>query len=261
MNRKKFIKKVLYDVASYLYEKDNYDATHTYGKGYLANADILAHNFICDAIIERFPKDIIYSEEDEGAFTNKINKNSFFWVLDPICGSANYIKKFPFYVHSISVFDKNGVLYSGIYDPNHDDLFLADRQVTKLNDVVVNVSDVKKLNDALISINCNQSYWGKEKTNLVKLVSQFAPPTTRRLHILESANLELAYVSCGRLDAYVNPDDKLWDIAAGSLMINSAGGKTTLLSGKLYPPSTKSIGVIASNNYLNPIIDKIYKSD
>ena len=42
MNRKKFIKKVLYDVASYLYEKDNYDATHTYGKGYLANADILA---------------------------------------------------------------------------------------------------------------------------------------------------------------------------------------------------------------------------
>ena len=58
------------------------------------------------------------------------------------CGSANYIKGFPFYVHAVSVFDKDGVLFSGIYHPNCDDLFLADRSETTLNAKVVNVSNV-----------------------------------------------------------------------------------------------------------------------
>ena len=258
-NRKFFIKEVLKEVSHYLSKKNNYKSKHTYKKGYLLDADILAHNFIWSAIQEHFPKDLIFSEEDEKSFSKKINNDSFLWMIDPICGSANYIKGFPFYVHAVSVFDKNGVLFSGIYHPNCDDLFLADRNETTLNDKVVSVSNVKRLDEALVSINCNQADWERKNYNLVKLVEYLAPPRTRRLHILESANLEMAYVSCGRLDAYINPDDKIWDIAAGSLMIDSAGGKTKLVNGELYPPSNNNIGIIASNNYLLDQINNLLK--
>ena len=260
-NRKFFIKEVLKEVSHYLSKKNNYKSKHTYKKGYLLDADILTHDFICSAIQEHFPKDLIFSEEDEKSFSKKINNDSFLWMIDPICGSANYIKGFPFYVHAVSVFDKNGVLFSGIYHPNCDDLFLADRNETTLNDKVVSVSNVKRLDEALVSINCNQADWERENNNLSKIVNLFSPPVTRRLHILESANLEMAYVACGRLDAYINPDDKVWDIAAGSLMISSAGGDTHLLNGELFPLSKENIGVIAANNYLVDAIRNIFNGN
>jgi len=257
-NRKLFIKKVLIDVAKYLSILNNRKAAHTYKKGYLADADILAHKFISDAIQREFPNDLIFSEEDEDFFDNELKENSYFWMIDPICGSANFIKGFPFYVHALSVFDKDGVLYSGVYHPDCNDLFLADRKETTLNGRNVNVSKIKNLNEALLAINCNQADWKRENTNLTNIVNLFTPPITRRLHILESANLEMAYVACGRLDAYINPDDKVWDIAAGSLMISSAGGRVKLLKGELYPPSTNNIGVIASNNYLMNAIRNVF---
>ena len=252
---------MLKEVSNYLSKKNNYKSKHTYKKGYLLDADILAHNFICSAIQEHFPNDLIFSEEDEKSFSKKINNDSFLWIIDPICGSANYIKGFPFYVHAVSVSDKDGVLFSGIYHPNCEDLFLADRYKTTLNGNVVSVSNIQNLNEALVSINCNQADWKRKKSNLQSMVEYFAPPTSRRVHILESANLEMAYVACGRLDAYINPDDKVWDIAAGSLMISSAGGCTSLLNGELFPPSTNNIGVIASNNYLMNAIKNVYKVD
>lgn len=257
-NRKHFIKKILVDVANYLSAKNNHKALYTYKKGYLADADIIAHEFICNAVKKEFPEDLVYSEEDGKSFSNETQKDSFLWMIDPICGSANYIKGFPFYVHAISVSDIDGVLYSGVYHPGCNDLFLADRKKTTLNGKNVNVSKIKNLDEALIAINCNQADWNRGKNNLSNMVNLFAPPITRRLHILESANLEMAYVSCGRLDAYINPDDKVWDIIAGSLMISSAGGITSLLGSNLFPPSTNNIGVIASNNYLSIAIKNVF---
>ena len=74
-----------------------------------------------------------------------------------------------------------------------------------MNEEIVKVSNVKNLNNALITINCNQANWQEKNSHLVNLVKYFAPPITRRLHILESANLEMAYVACGKIDAYINP--------------------------------------------------------
>ena len=208
-----------------------------------------------------FPSDIIYSEEDENFISNEVQPDSFLWMIDPICGSANFIKKFPFYVHALSVIDEKGVLYSGVYHPGCNDLFLADRKETTLNGNVVSISNIRNLNEALVSINCNQADWERENNNLSNIVNLFSPPITRRLHILESANLEMAYVACGRLDAYINPDDKVWDIAAGSLMISSAGGQTHLLNRELFPFSKENIGVIAANNYLMGAIKNVFNGN
>ncbi len=256
-NRKNFIAKILKEVDSFLSEKNRRSSVYRPQKGYLADADILSHKFISDAIKEFYPNDIIFSEEDKEHSASKINEGSYLWMIDPICGTSNYVKGFPFYVHAISVFDSKGVLFSGIYHPGCNELFLADRKKTELNNKLVTVSKVAKLEEALISLNCNQSNSLKNEPNLIDLIQTFSPPRIRRVHILESANLEMAYVACGRLDAYVNPDDKIWDIAAGSLMINSAGGKTKVLNGTLESFSDKNIGIIASNKHLISEIKKM----
>ena len=94
-----------------------------------------------------------------------------------------------------------------------------------------------------------QAAWMDEGLKITNLVNKFMPPITRRVRILESANLELAYVACGRLDAYINPEDKVWDIAAGSLMIASAGGRTKILQGSISTLKNCK-GIVASNQFL-----------
>lgn len=257
-----FIGEVLRDVAKYLEKKNNSKSTYSYEKGYLAEADILVHNNISHAILEYFPDDLVYSEEDETSFSYQIPDDSYLWMIDPICGSANYTKGFPFYVHALSVFDKEGVLYAGVYHPKCDELFLANRHETTLNGSRVQVSNIQNLDEALVAVNCNQAAWKRKDPSLNSLVDHYAPPVTRRIHILESANLEMAYVACGRLDAYINPDDKIWDIAAGLLMISSAGGKTKIMNGSLIPPFDNNMGIIATNNFLMESIEgHLFKSN
>ena len=134
---------------------------------------------------------------------------------------------------------------------------MADRFETTLNGEEVQTSRIKKLDEALISLNCNQSAWMDGGLTITDLVKKFHPPITRRIHILESANLELAYVACGRLDAYLNPEDKVWDIAAGSLMIASAGGDTKILQG-LISTLEHCKGIIASNHFLMESLSEIF---
>ncbi|MAX49408.1 MAG: hypothetical protein CMD75_01065 [Gammaproteobacteria bacterium] len=252
MDRQTFIQTILPKVSSHIKANENFSARYSYEKGYLAEADLLANTFIIGAIKEYFPEDLVLSEEENKGynFNDFDSDNKYLWIIDPICGSTNFLKRFPFYVHAISVADKKGVLYSGIYDPSHNELFLADRNRATLNGEEIATSGVAELNKSLVSLNCNQSDWDREDVNLPKLINKLAPPMTRRLHVIESANLEIAYVACGRLDAYINPHDKIWDIAAGSLMIKSAGGQIKLFSGNLFPPTRENLGVVATNEFL-----------
>lgn len=226
-------------------------------KGYTASSDILVHNFIKSNIYSIFPNDLIYSEEDNDLFSCNQENSKYVWVLDPICGTANFIRGIPFYVHSLSVLDDDGVLYAGVYDANRNELFLADRNRTTLNGNGVGVSKTRDLDKSVISVNCNQAEFNNKNPKVRDLVNTFAPPTTRRLHIMDCGNLEMAYVACGRLDAYINFEDKIWEIAAGSLMISSAGGKIKILRGSIdiHNPAN---GIIASNGFLmNTLLEKL----
>ncbi len=232
---------------------------HVYSdiKGYLAKADLSIQEYIFTAIQAAFPDDGLLGEEGEAEETREISE--YLWILDPICGTTNFVWGFPFFAHSLSVMNSSGVLFAGIYDSRRDELFLADRCVTTLNGKPVRVSDTRELNEAVIAVNCNQSAWMDDgSVRLETLVTQFAPPVTRRIRVLESANLEMAYISCGRIDGYVNPVDKVWDIAAGSLMISSAGGSSSILEGSLASPE-KCKGTIAANGYLlNDLTKTLY---
>ena len=89
-----------------------------------------------------------------------------------------------------------------------------------------------------------------------------SPPISRRVHILESANLELAYLAASRIDVYINFDDKIWDITAGKLLIEKAGGKVTFANKK---PNMSNVtiynGIIASNDYIHDELIEVLKSN
>jgi myo-inositol-1(or 4)-monophosphatase len=159
------------------------------------------------------------------------------------------VRGIPLYTHSLCLLDNDGVLASGIYHPDLDELFLADHEKTTLNGLVVKVSETENLSEAIVSVNCNQSDVKMDENKLIKMVSKLSPPATRRVRILESANLEMAYVACGRFDAYINFDDKVWDFAGGSLMISSAGGTTSIRKGSVFN-LTHCRGVVATNKRL-----------
>lgn len=229
-------------------------------KGYFAEADLLAHEVMTKAIKSLWPEDDIHSEEEgDGKKSTSHQKGTRTWILDPICGTTNYVRGIPFYSHSLSVLDDAGVLAAGIYHPGMKELFLADRNETTLNGRRVCVSKTRTLPEAIIAFNCNQSDVQSGNNSLAALQKKLSPPLTRRLRIMESANLELAYVACGRLDGYVNLQDKVWDIAAGSLMIASAGGLSSPYQGTVHDLSFCR-GIIASNKYLFDFLKAATKS-
>ena len=252
--KKNFITDILPRVTDFLGEGFSNKFSYSYQKGYLAEADVRVHKFITSEIKKQFPDDQILSEE--GNESPLSMNGAHLWILDPICGTMNFVKGLPFFVCSLCVLDEDGVLFAGIYDPNREELFFSDRSVATLNGQKITVSDTDLLSNSLITLNCNQSDWKGEGPNLQKLVDAFAPPVTRRIHIFESANLEMAYVACGRLDAYLNPADKVWDIAGGSLMVTSAGGSVRILEGEIANP-LKCKGVIASTSPLMEPISEI----
>ena len=230
MNRGQFLKVILRRVASKLLKNKSTSSIYSLDKGFLAESDILAHETFKAEIMANFPNDYILSEEDNLS-TNNINlENDFSWIIDPICGTTNYLYDIPFYSHSATIFRKNKLHAAGVLDPLRDELFFSSDNKFYVNDKLVSLKKETPIKEAIISINTNQSNFENDKHSLKHIINKLSPPVCRRNRIMESANLELAYVACGRLDAYYNPTDKPWDIAAAQLLIPSAGGAVHILN-------------------------------
>jgi myo-inositol-1(or 4)-monophosphatase len=152
------------------------------------------------------------------------------WVVDPIDGTVNYFFGIPHAAVSIALQRRQQSIIGVIYDPFTDELWTAIRGgKTKLNGRVVHVSNHSRVNDAVIAIGFSKSKENLEKSlpHLNRLSRQ-----AKKIRIMGSAALELAYVASGRLDLYVERRINLWDIAAGGLLVECAGGE-------FYAPVTK----------------------
>ena len=258
MTREKFLKVLLQKVAQEVSDKSSKASSYSGDKGYLAEADIIAHDTFRKEIKDIFPNDHILSEEDNlsSAYIN-IDKE-FSWIIDPICGTTNYLYSFPFYSHSVTLFKHNELYAAGVFDPLREELFFSYNNKFYLNDKLFTLDKGVSLKEAVISINTNQSNFDNPKQSLKYIIDKLSPPVCRRNRIMESANLELAYVACGRIDAYYNPTDKPWDIAAAQLLVPSAGGSV-----KIFDNPDKNIfyqkGILAarSSSLLNEILGVI----
>lgn len=198
----------------------------------------------CQRLIEKilrcaFPKIPILGEEGD---TGDVNAE-YRWVIDPIDGTVNYFYGLPHAAVSIALQVRNpksraqsrkpsSILHiqsahesvvGVIYDPFTDELWTTVRGgPTRLNGKIVRVSNRSRLDEAVIAMGFskNKETFAKSLPHLIRL-----SPRVRKIRVLGSAALELAYIACGRLDAYAERTLNLWDVAAGQLLVENAGGE------------------------------------
>jgi len=145
------------------------------------------------------------------------------WVIDPIDGTVNYFFGIPHAAVSIALQHLGQSVVGVIYDPFTDELWTTFRGgPARLNGKIVRVSKRSRIEEAVIAVGFSKSRENLDQTlpHLVRLARR-----AKKIRILGSAALELAYVASGRLDVYIERTINLWDVAAGSLLVENAGGE------------------------------------
>lgn len=213
-------------------------------------ADLESEKIIIDILHNKYPDHSILAEESGVQFLNQEKEtNDFTWAIDPLDGTTNYTHQFPMVCVSIALLYKDEPQIAVVYNPILDELFYAKKgHGAYLNSVRINVSNVTEVSKSLLATGFAYDRRLNPDNNLpefcrLTLISQ----GVRRMG---SAALDLAYVAAGRLDGYWEQGLKPWDIAAGALLVEEAGGLVSdhdCSSLKLY-----SGRILAANKRLNP---------
>jgi myo-inositol-1(or 4)-monophosphatase len=181
--------------------------------------DVRAQDLITKMLLDQFPDHAIYGEE--GIAGNQ--ESDFQWIVDPIDGTVNYFYSIPHYCVSIALRERGEIIVGVIYDPSRDELWqVAKGGTATLNGQPIAVSTRTKLSEATLSVG-----FSKTKTTIaagLPLLEKYVS-RARKCRLMGSAALDLAYVASGRLDAYIEQSVSLWDVAAGKILVESAGGK------------------------------------
>jgi myo-inositol-1(or 4)-monophosphatase len=178
----------------------------------------------CQKLIEKtlrvvFPEIPVLGEE---GITGDMNAE-YRWVVDPIDGTVNYFFGMPHAAVSIALEHRQKSVVGVIFDPFTGEIWTTSKGgPTRLNGKIVRVSNRSRLEDAIIAIGFSKSKESLDKSipHLNRLARR-----AKKIRIMGSAALELAYVASGRLDAYIERRINLWDVAAGSLLVENAGGE------------------------------------
>jgi myo-inositol-1(or 4)-monophosphatase len=194
---------------------------------FVTEVDRAAEQAIIEVLRDAFPGHGILAEESGESGP----ESEFNWIIDPLDGTTNFIHGFPQYAVSIAQ-TKNGVLeHAVVFDPNTNELFTASRgSGAFLNDRRIRVSRRTRLNEALIGT----GFPFRQFDNVDAYLAMFKELTQKTAGIRRpgAAALDLAYVAAGRLDGFWEMGLSPWDMAAGVLLIQEAGGLVSDLSGE-----------------------------
>lgn len=147
-----------------------------------------------------------------------------FWIIDPLDGTTNFIHHLPIFSISIALVQDNEVVLGVIYHPSQNECFYASKgNGAFLNNSKINVSDKNVLKDTLVATGF--PYYDFTKTDGYLKMFKDLMCSTRGIRRLGSAALDLAYVACGRFDAFWEYGLQPWDVAAATCIIREAGGK------------------------------------
>jgi len=173
-------------------------------------------------ILGRFPKHAIYGEEGMRGDQD----SEFQWVLDPIDGTVNFFYSIPHFAVSIALRQAGEIIVGVIYDPMRDEMWAVQKGgAPLLNGQPMHVSPRTQLSEAILSVGVSKSV---DTINETLPLFQRALRGAKKCRMMGSASLDIAYVACGRLDAYMESSISLWDVAAGILLVESAGGTVDL---------------------------------
>ena len=191
-------------------------------------------------ILDARPNDGLLTEENSAhAGTSGVR-----WIVDPLDGTTNYAHAYPHFSISIGV-EVDGQRCAGVvYDPMRDELFAAERgRGASLNGRAIAVSKIGELRRALLATGFAYDVHKRRTTNLTYFERFLAH--AQAIRRAGSAALDFAYVACGRFEGYWELHLSPWDVAAGLLLVDEAGGRTSDFDGG--PPPEAGTRIVASN--------------
>ena len=198
-------------------------------KDFVSEVDREAERAIVDTLLAAFPDHAILAEEGTAKGANADAENV--WIIDPLDGTTNFLHGFPQYCVSVALSHRGLVTQGVVYDPVRNDLFTASRgRGAFLNDRRIRVSKRQHLRDCLVGTGFpfrDGSYLDTYMKMMKVMTEQ-----TAGLRRPGAAALDLAYVAAGFYDGFWEVGLNAWDVAAGSLLIQEAGGRIGDLAGE-----------------------------
>ena len=202
----------------------------------VTEADLEAQRIIRQVLLGQFPDHRFLGEEQEdltlpegGLASGDAGDSPFCWVVDPLDGTTNFAHELPMYAVSIALRQSDDFVAGVIYDPSLDEMYsVAAGEDATLNGQVITTSNCQELSAALVaaSFSANVPTGSIEIARFVEMIHN-----CQAVRRMGSAALNLSYVAAGRLDAYWASSVKIWDVAAGLLLVERAGGVVTGLDG------------------------------
>lgn len=209
----------------------------------VTDADLAAEEAIIQTIRTRYPDHALLTEEGG----ESAGKAPYVWVVDPLDGTTNYSRRFPSFSVSIGLVHQGKLEVGVVYDPLHRHLFATQRgRGATLNGTPLRVSRVDQVGHAVVALDWAHSQEGRHE--ILARLGRIAP-ACGTLRAIGSAALGLCYVGAGWVDAYFHIGLKPWDMAAGLLLIEEAGGRVTDVQGQSWQPWDQR--VLVSNGHLH----------
>ena len=206
-------------------------------KDLVTEADVASQKAIRDILLGAFPDHDFLGEEEAAERVGRglpaipARGSEYRWIVDPLDGTANYVHRLQTYAVSIALQQRNELVLGVVYDPVSEECFTARRgEGALLNGLPLKTSACRRLDQAMIAVSfsSNVERGSIEITRFVEALH-----SCRSVRRLGSAALNLSYLAAGRLDAYWATSVHAWDVAAGFLLVEEAGGKITTIDGKM----------------------------
>ena len=216
----------------------------------VTEADIRSEKAIVEILRENFPDDGFMTEESAAI----AGVSERVWIVDPLDGTTNYAHSFPFFAVSIALQVKGEIVIGSVFNPILGELFQATKgQGATLNGLSIRVTPTTLLKESLLATgfpyNIHKDY--RDVLNIFEQMLTRAQGVRRP----GSAAIDLCYVACGRFDGFWEQGLNPWDTAAGSLIVQEAGGMVSGYKGEAYSPYRKTI--LAANPHIHKEMLKV----
>ncbi len=236
----------LFGRVSYITKKGDIDL--------VTEADFQAEKAILEIIGRNFPQDNILAEETGG----QEHTSGRTWLIDPLDGTTNFVHGFPFFAVSIALEVEKKIVLGVVHNPFMNELFEASKGTGAfLNKKPLQVSRMQNLKQALLATGF--PYDIHERPERIMELLEKMVVKAQGVRRPGSAAIDMCYVAAGRLDGFWEQDLKPWDTAAGSIIVEEAGGKLSTFQGEPYTPYLNS--VVAANPFIHQAMIEVLKAE
>ena len=224
----------------------------------VTEADRASEELIVERIRSHFPAHGIVAEEGGG----HASQSEFTWFVDPLDGTTNFAHSFPIFNVTLGMARGEEMIAGVVFDPMKNELFTAERGGgAYLNNRRIHVSSAKRLADSLSST----GFPSRKRQHNANIYFYYQlAMASHGVRRTGSAAIDIAYVACGRLDFFWEFGLKPWDVAAGSLIVQEAGGRISDMHGAAHSV-TKSESFLCDNGVLHGeallLFDEVFRGE